>query len=310
MAKRKEKPAEEGSPAWMATFSDLMNLLLCFFVLLFASSTVDDGKIQRIAASFTNMSFSIMQEGAVSLVEGDIVSGGVTQLPGIESILEYIGVASETEGNNENLSATGADEGVEDASDQPDSVEENESMVSKDSQTELDRKELKEQYEEEGLQQSEEMYDEISEITESYNIDDRVILDYNSQYVSMDLNGAILFDAGQANIRDDARMFMQKVAGILERYNDCVIEIEGHTDNVPIHNSTYESNRDLSTMRAIRVYEYVMEQANLTDGNMKVAGYGESRPVASNSSEEGRARNRRVSIKIYNQLNSITQTGE
>ena len=56
MAKRKEKPPEEGSPAWMATFSDLMNLLLCFFVLLFASSSVDEGKIQRIAASFNDIS--------------------------------------------------------------------------------------------------------------------------------------------------------------------------------------------------------------------------------------------------------------
>ena len=66
MAKRREKPPEEGSPAWMTTFSDLMNLLLCFFVLLFASSTVDEGKIQKIAASFNNMSFSILESGSIS----------------------------------------------------------------------------------------------------------------------------------------------------------------------------------------------------------------------------------------------------
>ena len=60
MAKRKDPPAEEGAPAWMATFSDLMNLLLCFFVLLFASSTMDEGKIQKIAASFDNISFPDM----------------------------------------------------------------------------------------------------------------------------------------------------------------------------------------------------------------------------------------------------------
>lgn len=304
MAKRREKPAEEGSPAWMNTFSDLMNLLLCFFVLLFASSTMDEGKIQKIAASFNNISFSIFEAGSVSLVEGQIVSGGVTQLPGIESILEYIGVSSEVKGNNQDLSATGADEGVDDASDQPDSQQQN------TEETLMSEKELKKQMEEQGLQQSEVMYDEISQAAESYSIDDKIVLDYNSQYVSLDLNGAILFDAGKAEIRQDARIFMQKIAAIMERYKDCVIEIEGHTDNVPIHNSEYESNRYLSTARATKVYEYVMEYANLTDENMKVAGYGESRPVASNKTEEGRAKNRRVSIKIYNQLNSDTQIKE
>ena len=87
MAKKKERPPEEGSPAWMATFSDLMNLLLCFFVLLFASSTMDEGKIQKIAASFDNMSFSIISEGSISLLEGNMMSGGVVQAPDIEQIL-------------------------------------------------------------------------------------------------------------------------------------------------------------------------------------------------------------------------------
>ena len=52
LARRREEIPDEGSPAWMSTFSDLMNLLLCFFVLLFASSTVDAEKLQKIAASF------------------------------------------------------------------------------------------------------------------------------------------------------------------------------------------------------------------------------------------------------------------
>ena len=93
MAKKKEQPAEEGSPAWMATFSDLMNLLLCFFVLLFASSTMDAGKIQKIMASFNNMNFSIMNESTVSLLAGDMMSGGVTQVPDVQSILTQAGRA-------------------------------------------------------------------------------------------------------------------------------------------------------------------------------------------------------------------------
>lgn len=313
MAKRKEQPSEEGAPAWMATFSDLMNLLLCFFVLLYASSNMDEEKIQRIVASFNDISFSVMESGSVSLVDGQIVSGGVTQIPGIDSIMEYIGVSSEVKGNNQDLSATGADEGENDHSNQPDSVEPNteETITDKENQqstTEISEKELKTEFEEQGLKQSEEMYDEVSQMTESYNIDDRVILDYNSQYVSLDLNGAILFDAGKAEIRNDAKIFMEKIASIMERYKDCIIEIEGHTDNVPIHNSAYESNRYLSTARATKVYEFVMDKANLIDDNMKVAGYGESRPVESNETEEGRAKNRRVSIKIYNRLNSDTES--
>lgn len=309
MAKRREKPPEEGSPAWMATFSDLMNLLLCFFVLLFASSNMDEEKIRRIMASFNQASFSIIESGAVSLIEGQIVSGGVTQLPGIESILEYIGVSSEVEGNNQDLSATGSvdENGENDLSETDKDLAENMENDSTTEQSEMSEQDLKKEFEEQGLKQSEEMYDEISEMTESYKIDDRIVMDYNSQYVSLDLNGAVLFDAGKSEIRDDVKVFMQKIATIMSRYKECVIEIEGHTDNVPISTANFESNRYLSTARANEVYEYVMEQANLIDSNIKIAGYGESRPVASNETEEGRAKNRRVSIKIYNRLNSDIQ---
>ena len=322
MAKKKEKPAEEGSPAWMATFSDLMNLLLCFFVLLFASSTTDAEKIMRIVNSFNPESYSILEAGSVSLAEGQIISGGVTQLPGIESLLEYIGVATEAKGNNNEAAATGTDNGEdkkdttsEEAEDITNPFSQVESDTSQESEqsneqtevTELSDQELKEQMEEKGLQQSEEMYDEITEIAESYDIDDRIVMDYNSQYVSLDLNGAILFDAGQADIRSDARVFMQRIAAILGKYKDCVIEIEGHTDNIPIYSDKYESNRYLSTARANKVLEFVEDNADLIDSNMKAAGYGDTRPVASNATEEGRAKNRRVSIKIYNQLNSANQ---
>lgn len=308
MSKRREKPAEEGAPAWMSTFSDLMNLLLCFFVLLYASSNVDEEKIQRIMASFNQASFSVLESGSVSLDEGQIVSGGVTQLPGIESILEYIGVSSEVKGNNQDLSATGADDGQSDSSDQPDSVQPNTEETIVDNQTtELSQEELKAQVEQQGEKQSAQMYDEISEKVESYKIEDNVSLDYNSQYVSLDLNGALLFDEGQANIRDDAADFMKKITSILKRYQDCIVEVEGHTDNVPIHNSNYQSNRYLSTARATKVYEYITDNTDFPDQNLKVAGYGESRPVASNDSEEGRSKNRRVTIKIYNQLNSELQ---
>ena len=309
MAKRKEQPAEEGSPAWMATFSDLMNLLLCFFVLLFASSSTDAEKIMQIVASFDQASFSILEAGSVSLVDGQIVSGGVTQLPGIESFLEYVGMSVESSGNNEDMEATGAESGQEKEKEQLDSTEEivADNTESASEEKDISEEELKDQLEEKGLEQSEEMYDEISELSESYDIDDRIIMDYNSQYVSLDLNGAILFDPGSAEVRRDAQVFMQRIAAILGKYKDSDIEIEGHTDNIPINSGAFESNLYLSTARASKVYEFVTDHTDLKPENLKVAGYGDTRPIASNATEEGRAKNRRVSIKIYNKLNSGAQ---
>lgn len=279
MAKRKEQPPEEGSPAWMTTFSDLMNLLLCFFVLLFASSTMDEGKIQKIAASFDNVTFSVIDQGSISLVEGGMLSGGVSQVPDAQAVLTQAG---------QNID--------------PDSG--NEVTASKNDAEKLSDEELKAELDKRGEEQSEEMYEEVVQMAESYSIDTMISIDYNEQYVELDLNGSILFESGSAHIKEDSKIFLQKIARILTKYKYCIIEIEGHTDNVPIYSAQYSSNRELSSERARNVYEYLMSQEDFIDANMKVAGYGESRPVASNSTEEGRAKNRRVSIKIYNKQNS------
>lgn len=280
MAKRKQPPAEEGSPAWMATFSDLMNLLLCFFVLLFASSTMDEGKIQKIAASFDNISFSIIDSTSFSLVDGNMMSAGVTQVPQVEGILTEAGKNVEGE-----------------AGDQVD--------VAPSQNPELSESEINKAYEEQGQEQSEKMYDELVTMAESYSISNQVLLDYNAQYVELDLNGSILFDSGSAEVREDSKIFLQKIASVLVKYRYNIIEIEGHTDDVPISSAKYENNRELSADRARKVYEYIVTQENFIDSNFKITGYGESRPVASNATEEGRARNRRVVIKIYNQQNSV-----
>lgn len=279
MAKRKEQPPEEGSPAWMATFSDLMNLLLCFFVLLFASSTMDEGKIQKIAASFDNVTFSVIDKGSISLVEGGMLSGGVSQVPDAQAVLTEAGQNIESNTGNENVASSSEAEKLSDA-------------------------DLKQEFDRRGEEQSEEMYEEIVQMTESYSIDSLISIDYNEQYVELNLNGSILFDSGSAQIKEDSKMFLQKIARILSKYRYCIIEIEGHTDNVPMYSAQYANNRELSSERARHVYEYLMEQEDFIDANMKVAGYGESRPIASNSTEEGRAKNRRVSIKIYNKQNS------
>ena len=83
--------------------------------------------------------------------------------------------------------------------------------------------------------------------------------------------------------------------------------VEGHTDNVPIHSSKYEDNDVLSFYRARSVSDYLREITTLESAHIKSAGRGEYVPIADNSTPEGRARNRRVVIKIYNSYSSELQ---
>ena len=80
--------------------------------------------------------------------------------------------------------------------------------------------------------------------------------------------------------------------------------MEGHTDNVPIHSGRYEDNNVLSMYRALTVADYLRGITDIEPGHIKSSGRGEYMPVADNATPEGRARNRRVEIKIYNSYNS------
>ena len=101
MAKRKEDAPPAGSPAWMSTFSDLMNLLLCFFVMLFSMSTIQEDKLAALVASMNN-TFSIFDAGATAIGEGILISNGVSQLNELDQYINSTGKTadSDTEGEN------------------------------------------------------------------------------------------------------------------------------------------------------------------------------------------------------------------
>ena len=94
MAKKKQEEAAPGSPAWMATFSDLMNLLLCFFVLLFSMSSIDEKKWEEVAASFSQ-TFSVLSGGASAIGDGLLISNGVSQLNQLDEYINSTGKAAE-----------------------------------------------------------------------------------------------------------------------------------------------------------------------------------------------------------------------
>lgn len=270
MAKKRQEDPPKGSPAWMSTFSDLMNLLLCFFVLLFSMSTVDTDKLEAVVASLQS-AISILPSGGTSIGEGEMISAGVRQLEFLDSYYNEM-----------------ANSKAEDTDDQTDG-----------------KQSAQEQYEQQELAESEKMADEIKEAIDNSQLSGKVDVDFNAEHVKLNLNGSILFASGKAELVKQAKPIVDKIGKILEKYNKNVIEVEGHTDNVPIRSSAkYENNEVLSVYRALAVTDRLRKNKNLNPKYIKFAGRGDYIPVADNSTAEGRAQNRRVEIKIYNSYNS------
>lgn len=108
----------------------------------------------------------------------------------------------------------------------------------------------------------------------------------------------VLFDSGKAALRKESYPILDKVVAIIqEEVPENDIGIEGHTDNVPIKYSGWESNWELSAQRALSVLHY-LENSGIEPEKLSAIGYGEYHPVASNDTKEGRQLNRRVEIVI------------
>ena len=105
MARRKEDPPAGGNAPWMNTFADLMNLLLCFFVMLFAMSTTDTEKYNEMVAAMNN-TFSIFDGGATALENGNLISNGVSQLTQLDEYMNSTGRAAEGQDNDQQFDET------------------------------------------------------------------------------------------------------------------------------------------------------------------------------------------------------------
>lgn len=267
MAKKKQEEAPKGSPAWMATFSDLMNLLLCFFVLLFSMSSIDAAKYEQVVASF-NQTFSVLNGGATAIGDGILISNGVSQLNELDDYINSTGKMDEGQIVDDDLAN------------------------------------VQEKMEEAKMEESEQMAEKIQEAVDEKELGSEIDIDFTSQYVQLTLKGALLFDSGSTLLKEEAKPVLDQVGIVLERYAEGTIEIEGHTDNVPMSGAKYSNNDELSSGRALSVFDYLLSVTNLDPVRVKHAGRGEYVPVADNATPEGRTRNRRVEIKIYNSLSS------
>jgi chemotaxis protein MotB len=119
---------------------------------------------------------------------------------------------------------------------------------------------------------------------------------------------AALFPSGEDSIAPESHASLRKVADAMQRIPNPV-RLEGHTDAIPIKTARFHSNWDLSAARSIAILEYLTESCQIARQRLSVAGYAETAPVDDNSTEAGRARNRRVDIVILNEAGIVGQPG-
>jgi chemotaxis protein MotB len=137
--------------------------------------------------------------------------------------------------------------------------------------------------------------------------DGKVRVAQNNRGIRIDINDSLLFASGSADLAETAKDVLNEIAELLQ-WNNHAIQVEGHTDNTPIHNATFFSNWELSAVRASSVVR-MFSDLGITDNRLSALGFGSTQPIEDNNTAEGRAKNRHVSIMILYDSLSINNDG-
>ncbi len=118
----------------------------------------------------------------------------------------------------------------------------------------------------------------------------------NNRGVRIDINDSLLFETGSADLSEAAKPLMQQIADKLKA-TPYFMQVEGHTDNSPMHSAAFYSNWELSAVRASSVVR-MLNSFGIAENRLSATGFGATQPISENETAEGRAKNRRVSIMI------------
>lgn len=236
----KKKIKKENSERWLLTYSDLITLLMIFFVIMYSMSNVDRKKYDSLVTSLNNSlnpSFSI-------------VNGNSTN-----SIIDITPII------NENSNITSSSSSVE------------------------------------SLSPTQAIEQELKDYLESHNLTNQVNLHIEPHGLILSLNENIFFESGKAEIQSAYKKNLLEISNILSKFDNNV-SIEGHTDNVPIHNNQFSSNWELAAVRATNVVHLLIDEGHINPNKLSATSYGEYHPIASNDTVEGRSKNRRIDIVL------------
>jgi chemotaxis protein MotB len=255
MRRRKKATAHASHERWLVSYADFITLLFAFFVVLYASSQVDNKKVAQIAAA---------------------IQGG----------FQHMGVFSGT--------APGPIVRGENAPRESSMPPE---LPSPDLARVINNLKIKERSAGVSGVSPSEVKKQLEEVLGKELREHHVDLRMTPGGLVVSLREVGFFNSGEATLLPQAEPTLGRIASALGARN-FEVRVEGHTDDVPIHNSTYHSNWDLSTARATEVVNMLVSKYNFNPQRISVAGYAQYRPIASNETEEGRRKNRRIDLVI------------
>ncbi|GAB4356630.1 MAG: flagellar motor protein MotD [Gammaproteobacteria bacterium] len=259
---RKRKPEEhENHERWLVSYADFITLLFAFFVVMYSISSINEGKYRvlsdALVAAFRDPSRSL----------DPIQIGKLAKSPNTSPIslpYEYRKEAGEP---------------------------------TRRADTQRDRTDFRStQHREAASAALKTIGGEIRQAMQSLIDQDLVKVRQGKGWLEIELKANILFPSGSAALTENALPVLRRISEVLRKHPNPV-QVEGHTDNLPIRSLVYPSNWELSAARAASVVQLFV-QVGMDPKRLAAIGYGEHRPVADNSTPEGRAQNRRVTLVV------------
>lgn len=277
-----EEEDEGNADGWMVTYSDLMSLLLCFFVLILSMAEVDIIRYKQLADSMAE-AFGVQRDLELESIPKGTSVVSTEFRPGIpdETIIDAVEQVTKDQTRN-SLRIGNPDAPDTDEKDIRDEVITYDEMMQLIQETELDAEMLRRLLR--------------TEIDQG-----QIDVETTARTILIRIREKGSFDSGSALLNTSFVGVIDKIAGALTQIEG-KIAVEGHTDNVPINTFAYPSNWDLSAARAVAVVRRMLDIAPLVPARVTASGFADTRPQAINNSAEGRERNRRVEIVVKQPL--------
>jgi chemotaxis protein MotB len=286
MSRRKRPEEHENHEAWAIPYGDLVTLLLAFFVVMYAMSTVNEGKYRVLSDSLSEAFNGVPRSGAEATGSGSsgvletprgqvhrMIAASLTGIPApANDVRAQVAAAARAE-------AKASADAKASASDRPVPVAGPETGSDINGNAELGR-----------------VADEVTGAMGALVSAGEVRVRRLQNSVVVDISADILFSSGVAKLSNGAAPPLQHLADALKPFTNA-IRVEGHTDDRPISTTEFPSNWELSSARAASVVHLFMDRG-ITPDRLAVMGFGPYRPMASNDNANGRNANRRVAVVI------------